>query len=129
MKRETAFSKGSGILLKIIALFPYWQLIINSLLKPWLTTVSLFLMILFMKIKMVFMKGRNIDCNIRTSIDLIEYTDVKDIPGSIDLLDIEKAFDTVEHGLLYEVLCRFNLMIILFGGSKPSTVKKLCYQW
>ena len=56
-----------------------------------------------------FMKGRNIGCNIRTIIDLIEYTDIKDIPGSIVLLDIEKAFDSVEHGFLYEVLSRFNL--------------------
>ena len=56
-----------------------------------------------------FMKGRNIGCNIRTIIDLIEYTDIKDIPGSIVLLDIEKAFGSVEHGFLYEVLSRFNL--------------------
>ena len=35
-----------------------------------------------------FMKGRNIGCNIRTIIDLIEYTDIKDIPGSIVLLNI-----------------------------------------
>ena len=27
-----------------------------------------------------FMKGRNIGCNISTIIDLIEYTDIKDIP-------------------------------------------------
>ena len=48
-----------------------------------------------------FMKGRNIGCNIRTVvIDLIEYTDIKDIPGSIVLLDNEKAFDSVEHGFL-----------------------------
>ena len=56
-----------------------------------------------------FMKGRNIGCNIRTIIDLIEYSEVKDIPGSIVLLDIEKAFDTVEHNFLFEVLNRFNL--------------------
>ena len=55
------------------------------------------------------MKGRNIGCNIHTIIDLIEYTDIKDIPGSIVLLDIENAFDSVEHGFLYEVLSRLNL--------------------
>ena len=32
-----------------------------------------------------FMKGRNIGCNIRTVIDLIEYCDGNDIPGSIVL--------------------------------------------
>lgn len=56
-----------------------------------------------------FMKGRNIGCNIRTIIDLIEYCDINDIPGSIVLLDIEKAFDSVEHSFLFEVLNRFNL--------------------
>ena len=30
-----------------------------------------------------FMKGRNIGSNIRTIIDLIEYCDANDIPGSI----------------------------------------------
>ena len=56
-----------------------------------------------------FMKGRNIGCNIHTIIDLIEYADNENIPGSIVLLDIEKAFDSVEHGFLLEVLTRFNL--------------------
>jgi hypothetical protein len=56
-----------------------------------------------------FMKGRNIGFNIRTIIDLIEYSEDMDIPGSIVLLDIEKAFDSVEHNFLFEVLNRFNL--------------------
>ena len=56
-----------------------------------------------------FMKGRNIGCNIRTIIDLIDYCDANDIPGSIILLDIEKAFDSVEHDYLFEVLKAFNL--------------------
>ena len=42
-----------------------------------------------------FMKGRNIGCNIRSIIDLIDDCDANDIPGSIVLLDIEKAFDSV----------------------------------
>ena len=56
-----------------------------------------------------FMKGRNIGCNIRSVIDLIDYCDTNDIPGSIVLLDIEKAFDSVEHDYLFEVLKAFNL--------------------
>ena len=56
-----------------------------------------------------FLKGRNIGCNIRTIIDLIEFADTRDIPGSIVLLDFEKAFDSVEHEFLFEVLNRFNL--------------------
>ena len=56
-----------------------------------------------------FLKGRNIGCNIRNIIDLIEFADTRDIPGSIVLLDFEKAFDSVEHEFLFEVLNRFNL--------------------
>ena len=56
-----------------------------------------------------FMKGRYIACNIHTIIDLIEYSDYNNIPGSIVLFDIEKVFDSVEHGFLFEVLTRFNL--------------------
>ena len=55
------------------------------------------------------MKGRNIGCNIRSIFDLIDYCDANDIPGSIVLLDIEKAFDSVEHDYLFEVLKAFNL--------------------
>ena len=56
-----------------------------------------------------FLKGRYIGCNIRTIIDLIEFADTRDIPGSIVLLDFERAFDSVEHEFLFEVLNRFNL--------------------
>ena len=42
------------------------------------------------------MIGRNIGCNVRSIIDLIDYRDANDISGSIVLLDIEKAFDSVE---------------------------------
>ena len=65
-----------------------------------------------------FMKGRNIGSNIRTIIDLIEYCDSNDIPGSIVLLDIEKAFDSVEHDYLYEVLGAFN-----FGSDFIKWIK------
>ena len=65
-----------------------------------------------------FMKGRNIGSNIRTIINLIEYCDSNDIPGSIVLLDIEKAFDSVEHDYLYEVLGAFN-----FGSDFIKWIK------
>ena len=55
------------------------------------------------------MKGRNIGCNVRSIIDLIDYCDANEIPGSILLLDIKKAFDSVEHDYLFEVLKAFNL--------------------
>ena len=49
------------------------------------------------KQKKVFLKGRNISTNIRLILDIIEYTETNDLPGSIVLLDIEKAFDSVNH--------------------------------
>ena len=49
------------------------------------------------------MKGRNIECNVRSIIDLVDYCDSNDL-GSIVLLDIEKALDSVEHDYLFEVL-------------------------
>ena len=65
-----------------------------------------------------FMKGRNIGSNIRTIIDVIEYCDANQIPGSIILLDIEKAFDSVNHDFLFQVLHYFN-----FGDSFISWIK------
>ena len=65
-----------------------------------------------------FMKGRNIESNIRTIIDVIEYCDANQIPGSIILLDIEKAFDSVDHDFLFQVLHYFN-----FGDSFISWIK------
>ena len=44
-----------------------------------------------------FLKGRNVGSNIRFILDIIDYTDFNDIPGAILLLDIEKAFDSVNH--------------------------------
>ena len=56
-----------------------------------------------------FLSGRNISANIRTIIDLIEYTDFVDVPGSIVLLDFEKAFDRIEHAYLFKSLEQFDL--------------------
>ena len=56
-----------------------------------------------------FMPGRNISANIRSIVDMIEYTDIMKIPGTILLLDFEKAFDRVEHNFSIEVLKKFNL--------------------
>lgn len=54
------------------------------------------------------MKGRNIGHNICYILDIIEYTDFNDIPGTILLLDIEKAFDSVSHNFLFQTLKQFN---------------------
>jgi len=55
-----------------------------------------------------FLKGRNIGNNIRLLIDIIQFSESNDVPGAIVLLDIEKAFDCVNHNFLFEVLKRFN---------------------
>ena len=54
------------------------------------------------------MKGRNIGANIRVIIDLIEYTDYMNEPGTIILLDFEKAFDRIGHDYLFSALDYFN---------------------
>ena len=43
-----------------------------------------------------FIKGRFIGQNVRLLIDLMEYTDVKKIPGILLFVDFEKTFDTIE---------------------------------
>ena len=55
-----------------------------------------------------FLKGRNIGNNIRLILDVIEFTETNEIPGVILLLDIQKAFDSVNHKYLLHVLRRFN---------------------
>lgn len=55
-----------------------------------------------------FLKGRNIANNIRLTMDIIDYTESNNIAGAILLLDIEKAFDSVNHSFMLEVLKRFN---------------------
>ena len=55
-----------------------------------------------------FMKGRFIGQNVRLLDDLLEYTDVKKIPGILLFIDFEKAFDTIEWPFIQNVLRHFN---------------------
>ena len=55
-----------------------------------------------------FIKGRFIGQNVRLLIDLMEYTDVKKIPGILLFVDFEKAFETVQWSFIQNVLKRFN---------------------
>ena len=72
-----------------------------------------------------FLKGRHIGNNIRLIIDIIEFTELNDIPGAILLLDIQKAFDSVNHTFLLKALKRFNFgdkfiewVCTLYSGRK-----------
>ena len=67
-----------------------------------------------------FLKGRNIGNNIRLILDIIDYTNLNDIPGAILLLDIEKAFDSVSHDFLFQVLKHFN-----FGDQFISWIETI----
>ena len=55
-----------------------------------------------------FIKGRFIGQNVRLLNDLLEYTDVKKIPGILLFIDFEKAFDTIEWPFIQNVLRHFN---------------------
>ena len=59
-----------------------------------------------------FMKNRNISCNIRRVLDLIELSDREDIPGLLISLDFEKCFDRIEVKAVLGALSYFN-----FGES------------
>ena len=67
-----------------------------------------------------FLKSRNISNNIRLILDIIEYTRANEIPGAIVLLDIEKAFDSVNHNFLFRTLEHFN-----FGPKFIEWIKTL----
>lgn len=55
-----------------------------------------------------FIKGRFIGENIRLIYDIIQYTDYKQIPGLLMLIDFEKAFDTISWEFINQTLDFFN---------------------
>ena len=65
-----------------------------------------------------FMSGRFIGENIRLLYDIMMYTDINDIPGLLLLIDFEKAFDSISHEFIMQVLDFYN-----FGASIKSWVK------
>ena len=64
--------------------------------------------------------GRFIGENIRTMLDIIEYTTSYDVPGLMVLIDFEKAFDSVSWDFLFVTLQKFN-----FGESFVKWIKLL----
>ena len=58
--------------------------------------------------------------NTRLFYDIMEYTELHDIPGLILLIDFEKAFDSVSWSFIFKVLKFFK-----FGDSLISWIKVL----
>lgn len=67
-----------------------------------------------------FLKGRYIGENIRTIADIIDYTNLKNKPGIVLLIDFEKAFDTIRWSFIVKALTLFN-----FGSEFIQWVKTL----
>ena len=55
-----------------------------------------------------FIKGRLISENTRLVYDIMYYTEMKQLPGLLMLIDFEKAFDSLSWNFLYEVLDSFG---------------------
>ena len=71
--------------------------------------------------QVAYLKGRYIGQNIRTIIDIMEYTKEKDIKGIIAFLDFEKAFDSIDWRVIEDALCKFNI------GERFRTWVKIVY--
>ncbi len=67
-----------------------------------------------------YIKKRYIGSNARLLDDYFEHCENSKIPGVLLMLDFEKAFDSIEWNLMYEVLQRFN-----FGNNFIKWVKIL----
>ena len=55
-----------------------------------------------------FIKGRYIGENTRLIYDIMNYTDINNIPGLLVLIDFEKGFDSLAKSFIYKVLDFFN---------------------
>ena len=55
-----------------------------------------------------FIAGRRISYNLRKSLDIIEYTRLKKLPGLILSIDMQKCFDRLEHAAIFSSLRYFN---------------------
>ena len=60
-----------------------------------------------------YVPGRFIGESVRLVSDLTEYTDIHNLPGYLVTIDIEKAFDSVDHKYLCAVLQNSDLARIL----------------
>ena len=63
-----------------------------------------------------YVEGRFIGEATRLIYDVLEVTKECNIPGYMVLMDVEKAFDSMDHGFLLEVLKTFGFGEILSSG-------------
>ena len=56
-----------------------------------------------------FVPGRDISTNIRKALDLIQYTELKQIEAMLISVDFEKAFDHVNYQAMFKILQYFGL--------------------
>ena len=54
-----------------------------------------------------FIKGRNINENIRTIFEVLDFVEEENIPGLIFFSDFQKAFDSINHAYLFKSLKPF----------------------
>jgi exonuclease III len=59
--------------------------------------------------QVAYLKERYIGQNIRTIIDIMEYTKEKKLEGIIAFLDFEKAFDSIDWRVIDDALSKFNI--------------------
>ena len=72
--------------------------------------------------QVAYLKGRYIGQNIRTIIDIMDYTKEKKLEGIIAFLDFEKAFDSINWEVIDEALMSFNI------GKKFRNWVKIVYK-
>ena len=61
--------------------------------------------------QVAYLKDRYIGCNIRTIVDVMEFTDEHEMEGIIAFLDFEKAFDTMKWQAIDDTLSKLNFGI------------------
>ena len=74
-----------------------------------------------------FLKGHNIQENLRRTFEVVHYTREKNIPSLIVMIDFEKCFDKIEHNSIFAVLRYFNFGETFIQWSKLFFTELECY--
>jgi len=60
-----------------------------------------------------FIEGRFISQNVRLLNDIMEYAEVKNIPGILLFIDFRKAFDTIEWNFIHNCIELYNFGLFI----------------